>query len=58
MKSTGKVKLLEEKILSLKDELNFDGVHTVHVGIAHTRYRHYTVHVGIAHTRYRQYTWE
>jgi hypothetical protein len=38
VKSTGKVKLLEEKILSQKDLLNFDGVHTVHVGIAHTRY--------------------
>ena len=38
MKSTGKVKLLEDKIHSLKDDLNFDGVHTVHVGIAHTRW--------------------
>jgi hypothetical protein len=37
VKSTGKVKLLEEKILAQKEELNFDGVHTVHVGIAHTR---------------------
>lgn len=38
VKSTGKVKLLEEKILAQKEELNFDGVHTVHVGIAHTRW--------------------
>jgi len=38
VKSTGKVKLLEDKIHSLKDDLNFDGVHTVHVGIAHTRW--------------------
>jgi len=38
VKSTGKVKKLEEKIHSMKDDLNFDGVHTVHVGIAHTRW--------------------
>jgi len=38
VKSTGKVKMLEDKIHAMKDELNFDGVHTVHVGIAHTRW--------------------
>jgi len=38
VKSTGKVKLLEDKIHSQKDDLNFDGVHNVHVGIAHTRW--------------------
>eukprot|EP00088_Acartia_fossae_P025381 TRINITY_DN261_c0_g1_i4.p1 TRINITY_DN261_c0_g1~~TRINITY_DN261_c0_g1_i4.p1 ORF type:complete len:694 (-),score=222.96 TRINITY_DN261_c0_g1_i4:369-2450(-) len=38
VKSTGKVKLLEDRIHALKDDLNFDGVHTVHVGIAHTRW--------------------
>jgi len=38
IKSTGKVKLLEDKIQSMKGELNFDGVHNVHVGIAHTRW--------------------
>jgi len=38
VKSTGKVKVLEDKIHSMKDDLNFDGVHTVHVGIAHTRW--------------------
>jgi len=37
IKNTGKVAKLEEKILGQK-ELNFDGVHTVHVGIAHTRW--------------------
>jgi len=37
VKATGKVKQLEEKILENKEFLNFDGVHTVHVGIAHTR---------------------
>jgi len=38
VKSTGKVALLEEKIHSLKEDLNFDGVTTVHVGISHTRW--------------------
>jgi len=38
VKNTGKVAALESKIEALKDELNFDGVHTVHVGIAHTRW--------------------
>jgi len=37
VKNTGKVAKLEEKIMGMK-ELNFDGVHTVHVGIAHTRW--------------------
>lgn len=38
VKNTGKVALLEEKLESCKDRLNIDGVHTVHVGIAHTRW--------------------
>jgi len=38
VKSTGKVAILEDKIHSLKDDLNFDGVTTVHVGISHTRW--------------------
>jgi len=38
IKSTGKVKQLEDKILELKDSLNFDGIHTQHIGIAHTRW--------------------
>lgn len=38
IKSTGKVALLEDKIEEMKGELNFDGVHTVHVGISHTRW--------------------
>jgi len=38
VKSTGKVALLEDKIHSLKEDLNFDGVTTVHVGISHTRW--------------------
>lgn len=38
VKSTGKVALLEEKIHSQKEDLNFDGVTTVHVGISHTRW--------------------
>ena len=37
VKSTGKVKQLEDKILSEEDSLNFNGIHTQHVGIAHTR---------------------
>ena len=32
------MKQLEDKILSKADELNFDGIHTQHVGIAHTRW--------------------
>ena len=38
IKNTGKVKLLEDKILSESDNLNVDGVHIEHVGIAHTRW--------------------
>jgi len=38
VKATGKVKVLEDKVLSKSDELNLDGVHTQHVGIAHTRW--------------------
>jgi glucosamine--fructose-6-phosphate aminotransferase (isomerizing) len=38
VKATGKVKQLEDKIEENKNELNFEGVHTVHVGIAHTRW--------------------
>jgi len=38
VKSTGKVKQLEDKILKEADNLNFDGIHTQHVGIAHTRW--------------------
>merc|ERR1712038_2096433 len=38
VKSTGKVKQLEDKILTEADNLNFDGIHTQHVGIAHTRW--------------------
>ena len=41
MKNTGKVALLEKKIDECAEELNFDGVHTVHVGIAHTRSKSY-----------------
>ena len=32
------MKQLEDKILSKADELNFDGIHTQHVGIARTRW--------------------
>ena len=38
LKSTGKVKCLEDKIEAQKGDLNMDGIHTQHVGIAHTRY--------------------
>eukprot|EP00091_Calanus_sinicus_P008414 TRINITY_DN204_c0_g1_i3.p1 TRINITY_DN204_c0_g1~~TRINITY_DN204_c0_g1_i3.p1 ORF type:complete len:693 (-),score=251.84 TRINITY_DN204_c0_g1_i3:144-2222(-) len=38
IKATGKVKVLEDKILSKAAELNFDGIQTQHVGIAHTRW--------------------
>merc|ERR1711990_1405278 len=38
LKSTGKVKSLEDKILSQAENLNFEGIHTQHVGIAHTRW--------------------
>merc|ERR1712055_473395 len=38
IKSTGKVKILEDKIQSKAAELNFDGIQTQHVGIAHTRW--------------------
>ena len=37
MKSTGKVKSLEDKIEAQKGSLNVEGIHTQHVGIAHTR---------------------
>ena len=37
VKSTGKVKVLEEKILGLK-EINFAETVVTHVGIAHTRW--------------------
>ena len=32
------MKQLEDKILSQADSLNFEGIHTQHVGIAHTRW--------------------
>jgi len=38
VKSTGKVKALREKIAEQKESLNMEGVHTQHVGIAHTRW--------------------
>lgn len=38
VKSTGKVKNLKDKIMEGKDTMNFDGIHTQHVGIAHTRW--------------------
>merc|ERR1719228_1078554 len=38
VKNTGKVRLLDEKINEEKEELNTDGIHSVHVGIAHTRW--------------------
>merc|ERR1711899_229347 len=38
LKSTGKVKSLEDKIEAQKANLNVEGVHTQHVGIAHTRW--------------------
>jgi len=38
VKATGKVKQLEDKILSQEADLNFNGIHTQHVGIAHTRW--------------------
>merc|ERR1712142_1194654 len=38
IKSTGKVQLLQDKILSRAEELNFNGIQTQHVGIAHTRW--------------------
>jgi len=38
VKATGKVKMLEDKLLEQSAELNLDGVHTQHVGIAHTRW--------------------
>ena len=37
LKSTGKVKSLEDKIEAQKGSLNVEGIHTQHVGIAHTR---------------------
>ena len=37
MKATGKVKCLEDKVEAQKGDLNMDGIHTQHVGIAHTR---------------------
>ncbi|XP_014244604.1 glutamine--fructose-6-phosphate aminotransferase [isomerizing] 2-like isoform X2 [Cimex lectularius] len=38
IKKTGKVKALEDEILSREDSLNFDGLAETHVGIAHTRW--------------------
>jgi len=38
LKSTGKVKSLEDKIEAQKGSLNVEGIHTQHVGIAHTRW--------------------
>jgi len=38
VKSTGKVKQLEDKINSQEESLNFKSIHTQHVGIAHTRW--------------------
>jgi len=38
IKTTGKVKVLEDKVVALADKLNLDGIHTEHVGIAHTRW--------------------
>ena len=38
IKSTGKVKLLEDKILEQKDEISFHELSNAHVGIAHTRW--------------------
>ncbi len=38
IKKQGKVKNLEEEILSLKDSIHFEEVCNVHVGIAHTRW--------------------
>lgn len=38
IKATGKVKMLEEKIEENKATLNMEGIHTQHVGIAHTRW--------------------
>ena len=37
LKATGKVKCLEEKVEAQKGSLNMEGIHTQHVGIAHTR---------------------
>ena len=37
LKATGKVKCLEDKVEAQKADLNMDGIHTQHVGIAHTR---------------------
>lgn len=38
IKKSGKVKALEEEIFSRSEKLDFDGVTTCHVGIAHTRW--------------------
>ena len=38
IKSTGKVKLLEEKIFQKSDNINFDETIGNHVGISHTRW--------------------
>jgi len=38
IKATGKVKKLEDKLESQSKDLNLEGVHTQHVGIAHTRW--------------------
>ena len=37
LKATGKVKCLEDKVEAQKGDLNMEGIHTQHVGIAHTR---------------------
>ena len=38
VKSTGKVKLLEEKIFQQSEDINFDENVSKHVGISHTRW--------------------
>ena len=38
VKSTGKVKLLEEKIFQQSEDINFDEAVSKHVGISHTRW--------------------
>lgn len=38
IKKRGKVKALEDEITACEAELNVDGIHDIHVGIAHTRW--------------------
>ena len=38
IKKKGKVKALEDEIKAAKERLDFDGIHHVHCGIAHTRW--------------------